>query len=123
MSRYDVDTILNNSLPVGGVAKRLKVSPATENKALISTIIQPPQNTNASSSINFSAIQPVSSIPYDSAITCYPHNFFHHHFNPTNGGTSSSDSAAAAAVTDAIALNTLPPPAVPGFFIWPHQSY
>ncbi|KAG4921454.1 hypothetical protein JHK82_050423 [Glycine max] len=119
MRRYDVDAILNNSLPVGGIAKRFKVSPETENKALVSTI-QPPQNTNASSSINFSTIQPVSSIPYDSAITCYPHNLFHH-FNPTNGESSTAEFAAT--MTDAIALATLPPLAVPGFFVWPHQNY
>ncbi|TKY58724.1 AP2 ethylene-responsive transcription factor AIL6 [Spatholobus suberectus] len=119
MSRYDVEAILNSSLPVGGVTKRLKLSPESENKAPISSS-QQPQCTNVSGSINFSSIQPVASIPYDSANTCYPHNLFHH-FHPTNGGSSTAESAAT--VTNATTLTTPPPPAVPGFFIWPHQPY
>ncbi|RDX58224.1 AP2-like ethylene-responsive transcription factor AIL6, partial [Mucuna pruriens] len=125
MSRYDVEAILNSSLPVGGVAKRLKLSPEYENKApmAISTSQQQPQCINVSSSINFSTIQPLASIPFDSANTCYPHNNLFHNFHPTNGGSSTAESAAT--VTNATSLTTTlpPPPPVPGFFIWPPQSY
>ncbi|KAK7386721.1 hypothetical protein VNO78_27056 [Psophocarpus tetragonolobus] len=121
MSRYDVKAILNSSLPVGGLTKRIKLSSESETKPLVNTD-QQPRITVASSSINFSAVQPVSAIPYGSANTCYPHNLFHH-FHPTNAGTSTADSAATV-MPNATALTILPPPApVPGFFIWPHQSF
>ncbi|CAJ1940263.1 unnamed protein product [Sphenostylis stenocarpa] len=113
MSRYDVENILNSSLPVGGVAKRLKLSPELENKALVGSTNEQPQRTNESSTINFSAIQPVASMPYDSVNTGYPHNLFHH-FHPSNSGSSTAHESAA--MTNATALTILPPPppAVPG---------
>ncbi|KAK7361332.1 hypothetical protein VNO77_03382 [Canavalia gladiata] len=111
MSRYDMEAILKSSLPVGGAAKRLKLSQELEGS-------QQPQCSTVSSSINFSTIHPVASIPFDSTNTFYTHNFFNH-FNPTNGGNSNAESAAT--MTNATTLTTLP--AAPGFFIWPHQSY
>ncbi|XP_027348105.1 AP2-like ethylene-responsive transcription factor AIL6 [Abrus precatorius] len=117
MSRYDVEAILKNSLPVGGASKRLKLSHESENKAPMSGT-QQPQCSKVSSSINFSTIQPVASIPYDSATTYYPHNLFPH-FYPTNSGISTVESAAT--MTNATTLTTLPAP--PEFFIWPHQPY
>nr|KYP66241.1 AP2-like ethylene-responsive transcription factor AIL6 [Cajanus cajan] len=124
MSRYDVEAILNSSLPVGGVAKRLKLSPESETKAPINSSTQQPEVTNVSSSINFSNIQPLASIPFDPAHTCYPHNLFHQ-FHPTNGASSTAESSATVTNANATTLTTLPPPPpLPGFFIWPHhQSY
>ncbi|BAT75087.1 hypothetical protein VIGAN_01289100 [Vigna angularis var. angularis] len=122
MSRYDVENILNSSLPVGGVAKRLKLSssPESEKKAIVTD--EQPEGTNESSTINFSAIQPVASIPYDSA-NAYPQNLFHQ-FHHSNSGSSSSVQESDAIVTNATALTILPPPpAVPGFFLWPPQSF
>lgn len=113
MSRYDVEAILKNSLPVGGVAKRLKLSLESENKAPMSDSQQLPQCTNLSSSINFSTIQPVASIPFDSETAYCHHNLFQH-FQPTNIATEES----AATISNAM---TLPPAAE--IFIWPHQSY
>jgi len=121
MSRYDVESILNSSLPVGGVAKRLKLSPESENKALVSTTNEQPQRTNESSTINFSAIQPIVSAPYDSANASYSHNLFHH-FHPSNSGSSTAQESAAI-VTNATALTILPPPPVSEFFLWPPQSF
>ncbi|WVZ25914.1 hypothetical protein V8G54_004458 [Vigna mungo] len=120
MSRYDVDNILNSSLPVGGVAKRLKLS-SPESEKKVSVTDEQPEGTNESSTINFSAIQPVASIPYDSA-NAYPQNLFHqfHHSNSGSSSVQESD----AIVTNATALTILPPPpAVPGFFLWPPQSF
>ncbi|XP_014492748.1 AP2-like ethylene-responsive transcription factor AIL6 [Vigna radiata var. radiata] len=120
MSRYDVENILNSSLPVGGVAKRLKLS-SPESEKKVSVTDEQPEGTNESSTINFSAIQPVASIPYDSA-NAYPQNLFHqfHHSNSGSSSVQKSD----AIVTNATALTILPPPpAVPGFFLWPPQSF
>ncbi|XP_027917545.1 AP2-like ethylene-responsive transcription factor AIL6 [Vigna unguiculata] len=121
MNRYDVENILNSSLPVGGVAKRLKLSsPESEKKNLVGSTNEQPQGTNESSTINFSAIQPVASIPYDSA-NAYPQNLLHH-FHHSSGGSSSVQESAAI-VTNATSLTILPPPPVPGFFLWPPQSF
>ncbi|KAL2344420.1 hypothetical protein Fmac_005705 [Flemingia macrophylla] len=127
MSRYDVQAILNSSLPVGGVAKRLKLSPESENKAPpMSSSTQQPEVTNVSSSINFSNIQQLDSIPFDPAHTRYPHNLFHQ-FHPSNVASSTAESSATVTNANATTLPTLSPPPlppVPGFFVWPHhQSY
>ncbi|KAH1161255.1 hypothetical protein AAZX31_01G022000 [Glycine max] len=126
MNRYDVEAIMKSSLPVGGAAKRLRLSLESEQKAPpvnSSSQQQNPQCGNVSGSINFSAIhQPIASIPcgipFDSTTAYYPHNLFQH-FHPTNAG------AAASAVTsaNATALTALPASAATEFFIWPHQSY
>ncbi|KAK7346063.1 hypothetical protein VNO80_20576 [Phaseolus coccineus] len=116
MSRYDVESILNSSLPVGGVAKRLKLSPESDSKAFVCSNEQPQHST-----INFSAIQPTVSMSYDSANSCYPQNLFHH-FHPSNSGSSTAQESAAI-VTNATALSILPPPPVPEFFLWPPQSF
>ena len=111
MNRYDVEAIMKSSLPVGGAAKRLRLSLESEQKAPpvnSSSQQQNPQCGNVSGSINFSAIhQPIASIPcgipFDSTTAYYPHNLFQH-FHPTNAG------AAASAVTsaNATALTALP---------------
>lgn len=121
MSRYDVESILNSSLPVGGVAKRLKLSPELENNAFVSSTNEQLQYTKESSTINFSAIQPIASIPYDSANSCYPQNLFHH-FHSSNSGSSTAQESGAI-VSNATALSILPPPPVPEFFLWPPQSF
>ncbi|XP_061370287.1 AP2-like ethylene-responsive transcription factor AIL6 [Gastrolobium bilobum] len=119
MSRYNVEAILKNSLPIGGGGKRLKLSQEPEKEPPIMSITQQPQCANVSSSINFSTIQSVDSIPYDSATAYYPHNLFHH-FHPTNvAGNSTAESAAV--MTNATTMTALPAPAE--FFIWPHQPY
>ena len=129
MSRYDVEAIMKSSLPVGGAAKRLKLSLESEQKPTLSSSSNSqlqPQCANVSGSINFSAIHPpVASIPcgipFDSVAAYYHHNLFHH-FHPTNTGTAES---ALTSSTNATGLTALPPAAAaaPEFFIWPHQSY
>ncbi|KAL5143134.1 AP2-like ethylene-responsive transcription factor AIL6 [Glycine soja] len=129
MNRYDVEAIMKSSLPVGGAAKRLKLSLESEQKALpvssssSSSQQQNPQCGNVSASINFSSIhQPIASIPcgipFDSTTAYYHHNLFQH-FHPTNAGTAAS----AVTSANANALTALPPTAAAEFFIWPHQSY
>ncbi|XP_027362839.1 LOW QUALITY PROTEIN: AP2-like ethylene-responsive transcription factor AIL6 [Abrus precatorius] len=124
MSRYDVEAIMKSSLPVGGAAKRLKLSLESEQKAPLSNSQQNPHCANMSGSINFSAIQPVTTIPcgipFDSTTAYYHHNLFQH-FHPTNAGTAES----VVTPTNGTGLTALPPPpAAAEFFIWPHhQSY
>ncbi|RDX95209.1 AP2-like ethylene-responsive transcription factor AIL6, partial [Mucuna pruriens] len=129
MNRYDVEAIMKSSLPVGGAAKRLKLSLESEQKGPVSSSSsqQNPQCANVSGNINFSAIhhQPIASIPcgipFDSTAAYYHHNLFQH-FHPTNNaGTTAS--AVNVTSANATGLTALPPPAPADFFIWPHQSY
>ncbi|CAI9758191.1 unnamed protein product [Fraxinus pennsylvanica] len=79
-----VSAIAKSSLPVGGTAKRLKLSLEAKGK--------PPTNANlqiqsSSNSINFSPLQqPVSTIPCGIPFDV---NFFHH-LQPTNAGVSTA---------------------------------
>ncbi|KAI4314427.1 hypothetical protein L6164_027337 [Bauhinia variegata] len=122
MSRYDVDAIIKNSLPVGGAAKRLKLSLESEQQSPV-TGNQQAQYIDVNSSINFSAIQPAApipcGIPFDPATAYYHPNIFHHYLPST---TTAAESAVS---TTAVAPLTAPPAAAvaPEFFIWPHLSY
>ena len=117
MCRYDVEAILNNSLPVGGATKRLKLSLESEKEApMSSSTTQQPQSTNVSSSIDFSTFQPVAPAQFDPA-TAYYHQF--HPGNAVNGTAKSVP--AAVTMPDATLLTALP--AASEFYIWPHQSY
>ena len=125
MSRYDIEAIMKSSLPIGGAAKRLKLSLESEQKPPLNSH-QQNQCTNLNSSINFSAIQPVASIPcgipFESAsMAAYYHPNLFHHFHPTNAGAGQAIVSTATAAS----LAALPPAASPAaeFFIWPHQSY
>lgn len=111
MNRYDVEAISKSPLPIGGAAKRLKISLEGEDKQqhLLGSSVQTP-----CSNISFSAIQPTNipcGIPFDNAAPYYHHNLFHH-YNQQNG-TESSNSVTPMAL--------LPPPSE--FFIWPQQNY
>ncbi|KAK6125840.1 hypothetical protein DH2020_040418 [Rehmannia glutinosa] len=118
MSRYDVEAIANSPLPIGGTAKRLKLSLEAEEKLpLTTTALQTPCSSNSGGSISFAAIQPPPSaipcgVPLDnSSAPFYHHNLFHHLYNPAGSDTS---------------MATHPMSFVPSageFFIWPHQSY
>ncbi|XP_009615437.1 AP2-like ethylene-responsive transcription factor AIL6 [Nicotiana tomentosiformis] len=124
MNRYDVEAIMKSSLPVGGTAKRLKLSLEAEQKSLSSNNQQQTaqsSSSNNSSNINFGAIPPISAIPcglpFDTTAPFYHHNFFHH---LQSGNAGASDTSGAAS-TMAAAMPLLPSGAE--FFIWPHQSY
>ncbi|XP_028754560.1 AP2-like ethylene-responsive transcription factor AIL6 [Neltuma alba] len=122
MSRYDVEAIMNSSLPIGGAAKRLKLSLESEQKATLNNNSQQIQCTNMSNSINFSPIQAVSSVP--SAIPFYPATAYYHHnllndFHPSDAGAAESAVSNPSVTPYPTAL-----PAPSEFFIWPpHQSY
>ncbi|XP_041017042.1 AP2-like ethylene-responsive transcription factor AIL6 [Juglans microcarpa x Juglans regia] len=119
MNRYDVEAISKSSLPIGGAAKRLKLSLESEQKPSLNHTQQPPPTGNGSNSINFTSIQPLhaipSGIPIDAAAALYHHHFFQH-LQPNN--TSTSDSPGSSTIT-ASTTNMFPPPAE--FFLWPHQ--
>ncbi|CAA0831211.1 AP2-like ethylene-responsive transcription factor AIL6 [Striga hermonthica] len=108
MSRYDVEAIANSPLPVGGSAKRLKLSLEGDQKN-----ISPPPG--ASLEVASPGIQPLppSAVPLDgSSAPYYHHSFLHHLYSQTAAASSAGVGAPASFVP------------LPGeFFIWPHQSY
>ncbi|KAL1566798.1 hypothetical protein AAHA92_02364 [Salvia divinorum] len=106
MNRYDVDAIAKSPIPIGGSAKRMKVSLEAEEKLPLCS----------SGNINFSAIQPGSALPYDTTTPYYHHNLFHH---IGSGNLGASDAAASGSALAMVNLMQQPPE----FFIWPHQSY
>ncbi|XP_016442764.1 AP2-like ethylene-responsive transcription factor AIL6 isoform X1 [Nicotiana tabacum] len=125
MNRYDVEAIMKSSLPVGGTAKRLKLSLEAEQKSLSSNnqqqTTQSSSSNNSSSNINFGAMPPMSAIPcgvpFDATAPFYHHNFFHH----LQSGNAGASDTSGAVTTMASAMPLLPSGAE--FFIWPHQSY
>ncbi|XP_073044669.1 AP2-like ethylene-responsive transcription factor AIL7 [Primulina eburnea] len=121
MNRYDVEAISKSSLPIGGAAKRLKLSLESEETQPISNILQTPSCSNSSSSISFASTPTVSSIPcgipFDTSVPFYHHNFFQHLQTSNSVGMDSSARASSMA-TPMPFMSTQPE-----FFIWPHQSY
>lgn len=122
MNRYDVDAIANSSLPIGGAAKRLKLSLEAEQKPLLE-LEQNPQCSSSSSNISFSAIQPAPTIPcgipFDAATAAMYHqqNLFHHLQSNTMNAAQSPTSTSSIGTP----MNFLSNPAE--FFLWPHQTY
>lgn len=124
MNRYDVEAIGKSSLPIGGAAKRLKLSLESEQKPTL-TQDQQPQCCSSSNNINFAALQPVGptsipcGIPFDmgTAAALYHQNLYHHfqttNFNPADSPGSTSSMALPVALMQQPAE----------FFLWPHQSY
>ncbi|KAL4577900.1 hypothetical protein LXL04_014015 [Taraxacum kok-saghyz] len=124
MSRYDVEAISSSSLPVGGAAKRLKVSSEVEQKpTLITNHHQLPPysggNTTGNSITFTGAPPPVYALPYDPNSTPMYHHqsLFHHLHNNNNGG---GGGGGAPETSGGPMAPLLPPPAE--FFIWPNQS-
>ncbi|KAL6339082.1 hypothetical protein AAG906_024233 [Vitis piasezkii] len=121
MNRYDVEAIANSALPIGGAAKRLKLSLESDQKPCLN-LDQQTQSSASSSGITFGAIQPIPAIPcgipLDTATAFYHHNLFNH-LHSSNMGASNSPGTTSSSMATPMAL--LPPPAE--FFIWPHQSY
>uniref|UniRef100_A0A2N9EF82 AP2/ERF domain-containing protein n=1 Tax=Fagus sylvatica TaxID=28930 RepID=A0A2N9EF82_FAGSY len=120
MNRYDVEAIANSSLPIGGAAKRLKLSLESEQKPVL-THTQQPQCSSGSNSINFAAIQPLPAaipcgIPIDASTAFYHQNLFQH-LQANNMSTSDSPGSS----TIGTPMNIYPPAAE--FFLWPPQSY
>ncbi|CAN4114827.1 unnamed protein product [Withania somnifera] len=127
MNRYDVEAIMKSSLPVGGTAKRLKLSLESEQKSSSSNqqftqCNSSSSNNSSSNNINFGAMPPVSAIPcgvpFDTNTPAYyQHNFFQY-LHPGNAGLPD---ASGATTTMAAAMPLLPSAA--DLFIWPHLSY
>ncbi|CAI9276177.1 unnamed protein product [Lactuca saligna] len=127
MKRYDVEAISNSSLPIGGSAKRLKISLEAEQKpSLIANHHQQPQYSSGGS-ISFGNIPPVSALPYGMQFDPNSNQSYHHHQNhnffqhlhQNNGGVTPQTSGSMS-VGNPMALL---PPTPAEFFIWPHQSY
>ena len=130
MKRYDVEAISKSSLPVGGVAKRLKISldaVAEEKPSLNQQISQCSTITVATAAdndINFSAIQPASTapcgIPFDAATAAFYHQNFYHHFQQPNFMPSSDTAGSSSAFPTPVTTAT---PQPSEFYIWPHHPY
>ncbi|XP_004250153.2 AP2-like ethylene-responsive transcription factor AIL6 isoform X1 [Solanum lycopersicum] len=125
MNRYDVEAIMKSSLPVGGTAKRLKLSLESEQKSSSSNNNNQQQQMtqcNSSNNINFGAMPPVSAIPcgvpFDNTAPAFYHHNFFQYLHP---GNASVPDASNATTTMAAAMPLLPSAA--DLFIWPHQSY
>ncbi|KAI6699481.1 hypothetical protein NL676_013805 [Syzygium grande] len=123
MSRYDVEAIASSTLPIGGVAKRLKLNLEADQKPCLD-IIQQPSHRNGGGNISFSAIQPFPTIPcgipFDASTALYNPNFFHH-LQPNIGNSAPANSPGSASTIATPAATAIPQTA--DFFIWPHQSY
>lgn len=121
MNRYDVEAIAKSALPVGGAAKRLKLSLDSEEKPSLNHD-QQAQCSSGSSNINFAAVQPISTIPcgipFDVAATAPYHHSLFHHLQPNYIACSDSGNQTPSIATPVAMLQQ---PAE--FFIWPHQSY
>ncbi|CAN1288480.1 AP2-like ethylene-responsive transcription factor AIL7 [Linum perenne] len=113
MNRYDVEAIMKSALPIGGAAKRLKISLDAEQKPTPTHNHQ--QQQEQQNSISFGS-QPIQSIPcgipFD-ATALYHHTLYHHQHqtgNPPPPNTADSTTSNMVQTTD--------------FFLWPHhQSY
>ncbi|CAN1829155.1 AP2-like ethylene-responsive transcription factor AIL7 [Linum perenne] len=113
MNRYDVEAIMKSALPIGGAAKRLKISLDAEQKPTPTHNHQ--QQQEQQNSISFGS-QPIQSIPcgipFD-ATALYHHSLYHHQHqtgNPPPPNTADSTTSNMVQTTD--------------FFLWPHhQSY
>ncbi|XP_030499679.2 AP2-like ethylene-responsive transcription factor AIL6 isoform X2 [Cannabis sativa] len=125
MNRYDVEAIAKSALPVGGAAKRLKLSLEAEEKPSINHHDHQNHcnNTGGSSNsnnISFSAMQPASTIPcgipFDAATAAIYHQNLFHHYQSNYLGNSDTTAGSSPAMGGMI-----PQPAE--FFIWPHQTY
>ncbi|MBA0735058.1 hypothetical protein Gogos_018939 [Gossypium gossypioides] len=122
MSRYDVEAIAKSSLPIGGAAKRLKISLESEQKPVVVNHEQPQCSSN--SSISFAPMQQSIStipcgIPFDAA-AFYQHNLYHH-LQASN--ISISDLPGSSSTMTTTPTTLMSQPTADQFFLWPHQSY
>ncbi|CAN1829156.1 AP2-like ethylene-responsive transcription factor AIL7 [Linum perenne] len=106
MNRYDVEAIMKSALPIGGAAKRLKISLDAEQKPTPTHNHQQQQEQQNSHQQQHQPIQSIPcGIPFD-ATALYHHSLYHHQHQTTADSTTSN----MVQTTD--------------FFLWPHhQSY
>lgn len=127
MNRYDVEAIAKSPLPIGGTAKRLKLSlEAAEEKlppsfggGTTATGLQSNGGGSSSNNISFSGAGPTIpyGVPYDTNAAPFYHHSLFQHLNPGGG----SDGTHIPSVNQ---TNLMMTSSQPEFFIWPHhQSY
>ncbi|CAI0474309.1 unnamed protein product [Linum tenue] len=135
MNRYDVEAIMKSALPIGGAAKRLKISLNAEQKPILMSQdqqlqLQQQQCSSNGNSISFGSVQqPLSTIPcgipFDATTAYYQHhhNLFQH-ISAGGGGSShlgGGDSSGSAQNMENSMSSMLPQ--TTDFFLWPHQPY
>ncbi|XP_073126710.1 AP2-like ethylene-responsive transcription factor AIL6 [Henckelia pumila] len=110
MSRYDTEAIGNSSLPVGGTAKRLKLSLEGEERlplAAPSSALQAP----LANSLSFPPTSAPCEVPFNTLTTPYDHHNLFHHFAYPNA-------------SDSVATISLIPTLAPAeYYDWPHHPY
>ncbi|PKI62551.1 hypothetical protein CRG98_017072 [Punica granatum] len=112
MNRYDVEAISNSTLPIGGAAKRLKLTLETDQKppalAHLDHHHQGPQ-ANVSTNINFGAFQhhTIPGIPFEAGPLYSSSNF---HQLQSNMGIPCSS------------IPSFMVPQAGEFFLWPNQN-
>ena len=123
MKRYDVEAIAKSSLPIGGAAKRLKLSLESEQKPIVNHE-QQTQFISNSNNISFAPMQPISTIPWGipfdaaAAAAFYQQNLYH---NLQTANIAISDPPGSSS-TMSTPVTVMSQPAAE-FFLWPHQSY
>ncbi|XP_062005971.1 AP2-like ethylene-responsive transcription factor AIL6 [Rosa rugosa] len=140
MNRYDVEAIGKSSLPVGGSAKRLKISlESEEQKPSVTNHDQQQQNSQCSSgsnsnNINFanSMAQPIQTIPcgipYDHAAALYHHNLLqqfqsYNYYGITDSSAGSHPNIATSQMTMAMMPQQQQQQQQPAeFFLWPQYQ-
>ncbi|GAA0147485.1 DNA-binding transcription factor [Lithospermum erythrorhizon] len=120
MNRYDVEAIMNSTLPIGSATKKTKFSLEAEQKPSLG-ILQAVQSNN--SSINFSAIQHAPTIPYGVPYDSTP--FYHHNlFQHLQSSNNSAPDASGAMSSLVSSMQPFPLQSPAEFFFWPnHQPY
>ncbi|EEF28867.1 Protein BABY BOOM, putative [Ricinus communis] len=140
MSRYDVEAIMKSALPIGGAAKRLKLSLESEQKPNLNHEQQPQGSSSNSSSnnISFASMPPVTAIPCgipfeNTTAQLYHHHHHHHHhqhhnlfhhLQTTNNNLGGTTDISSGSTTSSMATTMSMLPQTAEFFLWPHhQSY
>ncbi|XAR58161.1 hypothetical protein NMG60_11026564 [Bertholletia excelsa] len=121
MSRYNVETIRKSALPIGGAAKRLRLSLEGEQKPFLNHDQKQLQSCCHSSNFDFSTVDPLRAIPtgvpYFDVSACYHQNLFNLYSDNETSNSEAPDSTSSMLTPATI----LPSPAE--FLIWPHSSY
>ncbi|EYU31708.1 hypothetical protein ABFS82_11G097900 [Erythranthe guttata] len=130
MNRYDVEAIAKSPLPVGGAAKRLKLS--LESNDMDDNLNHPSSTaaaTQTTTNISFSttvqhpgsALYPYG-VPFDTTTAAgapfYHHNLFQHNMNHHQHHVGPTEAASTQPP-----MNHMMMQSPQEFFIWPHQSY
>ncbi|XP_010547589.1 PREDICTED: AP2-like ethylene-responsive transcription factor AIL6 [Tarenaya hassleriana] len=123
MSRYDVETIMKSSLPIGGAAKRLKLSLESASCEPKPVVVGHHHHLHQLLSGSPVQSQIPCGIPFEPATLFHHQNLFQHFPAGSFGATLASDSSGSNSTVQG-AMPVMEPNQAE-FFLWPnhHQSY